>query len=123
VAVAVENLRHQRRKKAPDEVGGLSQQGRDLRPLYAFGFGLIHGFGFAGALTDVGLPRAALGVALASFNIGVEAGQAAIVLLAAPVLAWTAKRQTRISAVLLPVGSLIIGLLGAYWFVARLTAR
>ncbi|HIE69229.1 MAG TPA: hypothetical protein EYP98_03200, partial [Planctomycetes bacterium] len=39
-----------------------------------FGFGLLHGFGFAGALSEVGLPRTAIPVALLCFNIGVEIG-------------------------------------------------
>ena len=46
---------------------------RDWRPSIAFGFGLIHGFGFAGALAEIGLPREALGTALVAFNGGVEA--------------------------------------------------
>ena len=41
----------------------------------AFTFGLLHGFGFAGALTEIGLPEHAIPLALAFFNIGVEAGQ------------------------------------------------
>jgi hypothetical protein len=52
----------------------------------AFGFGLIHGFGFASALQEFGLPRSALVPALASFNIGVEIGQIAIVSLVVPAL-------------------------------------
>ena len=45
----------------------------------AFGFGLIHGFGFASVLADLGLPRDALLLALVGFNVGVELGQLAIV--------------------------------------------
>jgi hydrogenase/urease accessory protein HupE len=52
----------------------------------AFGFGLIHGFGFASALQEIGMPRSALVPALASFNIGVEIGQIAIVCLVVPAL-------------------------------------
>src|SRR5262249_29438576 len=47
--------------------------------LVAFTFGLVHGLGFANALTDLALPRSALAVSLVSFNLGVEAGQLAIV--------------------------------------------
>ena len=43
--------------------------------MYAAGFGLVHGFGFAGALGEVGLPREVLGWALAGFNAGVEIGR------------------------------------------------
>ena len=43
--------------------------------IVAFTFGLLHGFGFAGALSEVGLPQSSIPLALLSFNIGVEAGQ------------------------------------------------
>ena len=49
------------------------------RWIAAFGFGLLHGFGFAGALQDLGLPTGSLALSLAGFNLGVEAGQLAIV--------------------------------------------
>src|SRR5438034_8667320 len=58
----------------------------DKRWRDTFGFGLIHGFGFASALQEFGLPQRALIPALASFNIGVEIGQIAIVLLVVPSL-------------------------------------
>ena len=54
------------------------------RWVVAFGFGLIHGFGFASVLADLGLPQAALLLALVGFNLGVELGQLAIVLLFLP---------------------------------------
>lgn len=111
VAIAVENLRHLRTKTASE---------RDRRPFYAFGFGLIHGFGFAGALAEIGLPHAALGVALASFNIGVELGQVSIILVTLPILAWLAKARPFVFRRLLPAGSVVIGLVGAYWFFSRL---
>ena len=114
VAIAVENLRT--RNNRPSSSGPR----RDLRPLYAFGFGLIHGFGFAGALAEVGLPRAALGISLASFNGGVELGQAFIVLLAFPLLSWLARHRPRPFGRLTFAGSLAIGLIGAFWFVTRL---
>src|SRR5690606_12694270 len=47
--------------------------------LVAFGFGLLHGLGFASALSEVGLPRNAVAVALLGFNVGVEVGQVGIV--------------------------------------------
>lgn len=53
-----------------------------------FAFGLVHGFGFAGALLDLDLPPAALAGALVSFNLGVEAGQAAVIATFLPVLLW-----------------------------------
>jgi hypothetical protein len=51
--------------------------------LVAFGFGLLHGLGFAGALAEVGLPETAIPLALLTFNVGVEAGQ---LLFVAPIL-------------------------------------
>lgn len=53
-----------------------------------FAFGLVHGFGFASALSELHLPRSALVAGLVSFNLGVEVGQVAIVALAFPVLRW-----------------------------------
>jgi hypothetical protein len=117
VLIAVENLRHLQRKPS----SSLPTPPRDLRPYYAFGFGLIHGFGFAGALAEVGLPRAALGVALASFNIGVEIGQVTIILAAAPALAWLARSRPTIFRRVVLAGSIVIGLAGAYWFFSRLS--
>ena len=54
----------------------------------SFLFGLVHGFGFAGALAEVGLPTSGLVSALVGFNLGVEAGQALIVVLLLPLLVW-----------------------------------
>jgi len=111
VAIAAENLRRINVKVI-----------RDLRPWFAFGFGLIHGFGFAGALAEVGLPKDALGVALASFNIGVEIGQVTIVLAAAPALALLASKKPMINKRLVFAGSAFIGVCGAFWFVSRVLA-
>ncbi|WP_394830474.1 HupE/UreJ family protein [Pendulispora rubella] len=86
----------------------------------AFGFGLVHGLGFAGALGELSLPRGAFGVALASFNVGVELAQLAIVG-ALLVLAWLAR--TRLSDVRQAMAtravSLVLGAFGAYWFFDR----
>ena len=70
--------------------------GRDLRAWVAAVFGLVHGFGFANVLREFGLPREALGWSLFSFNVGVEIGQLAMVLVVASVLA--AIRQTQRAA-------------------------
>ena len=106
VAVAFENLRGKRGTK-------------DWRPLIAFAFGLIHGFGFAGGLVEAGLPHGALGWALASFNIGVETAQASIVLLTVPALAYLAKAKPLASHRVLVAGSLLIAVAGACWFIDR----
>jgi hydrogenase/urease accessory protein HupE len=93
-----------------------------------FGFGLIHGFGFASALREFGIPRSALVPALASFNIGVEIGQIAIVSLVLPlllaldrVLAAHTRPATAPARPALAVYALsaVIVALGGYWFLAR----
>jgi len=88
------------------------------RWLVAFGFGLVHGFGFASVLADLGLPRDALLVSLVGFNLGVEAGQLAIVgvFLPAAFLArghWTYRRLAFAG------GSSAIALLAAVWLLER----
>jgi hypothetical protein len=85
----------------------------------AFVFGLIHGFGFANVLLDLGLPASALAVALGGFNVGVELGQLAIVLAFLP-LAWWLRDTRFYRQVCVRAGSLLMGLLGAYWTLERL---
>jgi HupE / UreJ protein len=84
--------------------------------LLAFGFGLLHGFGFAGALVELGLPRASLVSALVRFNIGVELGQLVFVGAALALLAvirrWTFARVERVTVY-------AMGSVAAYWFFAR----
>jgi hypothetical protein len=84
----------------------------------AFAFGLVHGLGFAGALRDLGLPRHARGLALASFNVGVELGQLAIVLLVVPALALLARRRWYPRAVM-GGASLMVAWLAALWVIER----
>jgi len=95
---------------------------RDARARIAFGFGLIHGFGFASVLREFGLPSAGLGWALGSFNLGVEIGQACIVLAVAPLLTWLRMRDPSAGRRLVTVTSAVIIAAGAYWFVQRLLA-
>lgn len=97
----------------------------NLRPLIyergwmvAFGFGLIHGFGFATALSDLGLHRAALALTLVGFNFGVEIGQLAIVAAFLPV-AFALRRTWLYQKPLLCVGSAAIILLATAWCVER----
>jgi hypothetical protein len=90
------------------------------RWLVSLAFGLVHGFGFAGALSEIGLSGWPLARALIGFNLGVEAGQAAAVVLFAPLFAWLARRpQARRYASVL---SALLALAGAGWFVERLLA-
>ncbi|MFA9219477.1 MAG: HupE/UreJ family protein [Sphingomonadaceae bacterium] len=87
------------------------------RPLAAFAFGLIHGFGFASVLIDLGLPRDALALSLLGFNLGVEIGQLCIVAVFLP-LAYSL-RQTRFYRHLTRYGSALIALLAMVWLVER----
>jgi len=97
----------------------------DRRWRVAFVFGLIHGFGFAGALRDVGLPPNAVATALAAFNVGVEIGQVAIVSIVVPMLIALDRLMTPDRAKPLRAASLVyalsvlIGLLGSYWLLTR----
>ncbi len=90
-------------------------RGAGIRAMYAAGFGLVHGFGFAGALGEVGLPQEVLGWALAGFNVGVEVGQIAIVVVVVPLLAWIGRREQVVR-----YGSMAIMAVGLYWTVERL---
>ncbi len=83
-------------------------------------FGLVHGFGFAFILTEVGLPRSGLVLSLLAFNLGVEAGQVTLVLCLFPLIHLLARRWPRVYRVgLLWGGSAAIVGLGGYWLVGR----
>ncbi|SFF79564.1 HupE / UreJ protein [Roseobacter denitrificans OCh 114] len=120
VYVAVENL-FQR---------GLSK----WRPFIIFGFGLLHGLGFASVLGEFGLPESQFIPALIGFNVGVELGQLTVIALAALILFGCTRlaRRSDLSEIERPVGtyavmfravsipaSLIIAIIGAYWCVER----
>jgi hydrogenase/urease accessory protein HupE len=90
-----------------------------------FVFGLIHGFGFASALQEIGLPANAIVPALAAFNIGVEIGQIVIVALIFPLLLWSdriggsaASRKGRRPAVVYICSTVILAF-GLYWLMVR----
>ncbi len=84
----------------------------------AFAFGLIHGFGFASVLADLGLPRDALALALVGFNLGVEGGQLAIVAVFLPI-AFALRRTTLYRRGVMIGGSLLIVGLAGVWLVER----
>ncbi|MBI1817606.1 MAG: HupE/UreJ family protein [Deltaproteobacteria bacterium] len=88
------------------------------RWLVGFGFGLLHGFGFASVLADPGLPTGSLLLALVGFNTGVEAGQLAIVGSFLP-LAYVVRRSWFYQRFTLVVASSLIAVLAAVWFVER----
>jgi hypothetical protein len=88
------------------------------RWLVAFGFGLIHGFGFAGVLAELGLPADALVLALLGFNLGVELGQLAIVVVFLPV-AYALRGTWLYRRLIFVGGSLAIAVLAALWLAER----
>ena len=94
-------------------------EGRDMRAWIALGFGLIHGFGFASVLRAMELPTRDVAWSLLSFNVGVELGQLAIVVVAAWLLAalrgWSEVAGQRLAV----VGSVVVILAGTFWFVER----
>ncbi|XAL98346.1 HupE/UreJ family protein [Phycisphaeraceae bacterium D3-23] len=86
--------------------------------MIAVGFGLIHGFGFANVLVDLGLRDTALAVSLFAFNVGVELGQMAIVLAFFPA-AFALRKTDFYRWGVFTAGSAAIGLLALLWFIER----
>ena len=86
--------------------------------MVAFAFGLIHGFGFASVLLDLGLPRHSLVLSLLGFNLGVELGQLAAVALYF-VLAYGIRSTDLYRKALLSGGSAAIGLIATAWMIER----
>ena len=84
----------------------------------AFAFGLIHGFGFASVLADLGLPRHALVPALVGFNLGVELGQLLIVAAFLPI-AYRLRRTGFYQYGVFSGGSVVIAVLAAVWLIER----
>ncbi|GFE80027.1 membrane protein [Steroidobacter agaridevorans] len=84
----------------------------------AFGFGLIHGFGFANVLADLQLPTGSLALSLFAFNVGVELGQCAIVLLALPLIRY-AQRHAFYRRTFMPAAAVLIAAVGVAWSVER----
>ena len=87
--------------------------------IVAFTFGLLHGFGFAGALSEVGLPQQSIPMALLTFNLGVEAGQ--LMFVAAAVLLYAISRRVSLKPPewVYRVPAYAIGGIAAFWFVQR----
>lgn len=88
------------------------------RPALVFGFGLLHGLGFAGVLRELGLPEGEWLPALISFNIGVELGQLAVIGLAFLAVGWFRERDWYRPAIVRPA-SLVIALIALYWTITR----
>ena len=97
---------------------GAVESKRSKRWMMAFAFGLLHGFGFASVLADLGLPKHALVLALVGFNVGVELGQLAIVAVFLP-LAFSLRGTVFYRVGVLKGGSSIVALLATWWLVQR----
>lgn len=97
----------------------VSGGGRDTRAWTAFAFGLLHGFGFASVLREMDLPSRAVGWTLFAFNVGVEIGQVVFVVLVASSFVWIQSRSATARRRLTFVGSIVVMLAGAFWFVQR----
>jgi hydrogenase/urease accessory protein HupE len=90
------------------------------RCLLTFFFGLIHGFGFAGVLREMGISSIETGILipLFSFNLGVELGQITVAAIVLPMI-WRLHKQERISPFLVPAGSILTSIAGGYWLLER----
>ncbi|MBI5396260.1 MAG: HupE/UreJ family protein, partial [Verrucomicrobia bacterium] len=116
-AVGVENLFRARRVMFYAPVEWHIHRGK--RWVLAFCFGLIHGFGFANVLKEMDLSAQGIAVSLVCFNVGVEIGQVMIVAAIFPVL-WGLEHLSQLGhRSLARLGSAIIVVLGAFWFMER----
>ena len=89
------------------------------RPYVVFGFGLMHGLGFAGVLHEIGIAQNDLINCLIAFNVGVELGQLTVIMIAFLATGlWFRGKSWYRSRIVQPI-SILIGLLGAFWFVER----
>ncbi len=88
------------------------------RPVVVFIFGLLHGLGFAGVLSELGLPREDFLTALVTFNVGVELGQLTVIGSAYLFLGWFISKTWYRKFVIFPA-SLVIAVTGAYWTIER----
>jgi len=92
------------------------------RWLLTFFFGLVHGFGFASVLAEIGLPPSGVIPSLVSFNVGVELGQLTVVCAVAPILLWLVPRYKQ-SARVRTIGSIVLFVLATYWFFERVLGK
>jgi hypothetical protein len=88
------------------------------RPVVVFGFGLLHGLGFADILHQIGPAPGEFVLSLVAFNVGVELGQLAVIAACYLAMGWTMRRTWYRSRVAIPA-SLAIGLIAAVWVVER----
>lgn len=108
VYVAVENI--------------LTPELRPWRVALVFGFGLLHGMGFAGVLSELGLPRSEFLTALLCFNAGVELGQLTVIAAALVLIGLPFRRKPWYRRRVVVPGSIAIAAVGLFWFVQRVAA-
>jgi hypothetical protein len=90
------------------------------REWLTFGFGLVHGFGFASVLREMGISSGDTGilVPLLSFNLGIETGQIAVATIVLPLI-WWLNNKVEIADKFLKGCSILVSLMGAYWLLER----
>ncbi|MFC1665380.1 HupE/UreJ family protein [Pseudomonadota bacterium] len=98
----------------------LTSRLKPWRVLVVFIFGLLHGMGFAGVLTEIGLPRSEFVTALITFNVGVELGQLAVIGIALLLVGGFRNKSWYRRWIVVPI-SLVISLIGLYWCLDRVT--
>ena len=97
-----------------------TQQLKKTRIGIIFLFGLIHGIGFAGVLSEIGLPQKAYFISLITFNIGIELGQITVILIAYTLVAkWVSQKQLYRSRIVVPISAMIC-IVALIWTVQRL---
>jgi len=97
----------------------LTDRLRFWRPVLVFGFGLLHGLGFAGVLQELGLPDQEFWLGLFGFNIGIELGQLTVIVAALIATGWCRHRPWYRTRVAVP-GSCVIAAIGLYWTTTRM---
>ncbi len=88
--------------------------------IVSFSFGLLHGLGFAGALSEIGLPKNHIALALAFFNVGIETAQIGFVICVAGLLVLLRKLPINYSLNVKKIPVYVIGIIASFWFVQRI---
>jgi hypothetical protein len=83
-------------------------------------FGLVHGLGFAGGLSEIGMPESGVGFALLGFGLGVEAGQLVFLVLMVTALSMVGRISNSARAYVPLVGSYVVGITGSFWLWQRI---
>lgn len=94
------------------------------RAAITFGFGLVHGLGFASALREVGLGSTSVGIVmpLVKFSVGLETGQLCIAAVILKIMLTLRKKQPDFKRQWVPAGSMLVSVIGAYWLITRVMA-